>query len=135
MTVEIPQKFAERLEKAQYVWFTTVRADGMPQPTPVWFIREGDQFVIYSMPDAQKVKNIRANPKVALSFSESPDAEDYLVVMGEASLDPKAAAPAPTSPYMVKYAEGVKGINMTYESFTSTFTTAIRVTPARIRGE
>ncbi|MDZ4767285.1 MAG: TIGR03667 family PPOX class F420-dependent oxidoreductase [Chloroflexota bacterium] len=135
MTIEIPQKFAERLDKAQYVWFTTVRADGMPQPTPVWFIREQDGFVVYSMPDAQKVKNIRQNPKVALSFTESPDAEDYLVVMGEATLDPKAPAPATTSPYMVKYAQGIKDLGMTDEGFTTAFTTAIRVTPTRVRGE
>lgn len=135
MTVTLPPNFSERLEKAQYVWFTTVRADGMPQPTPVWFIREGDEFVIYSMPEAQKIKNIRQNPKVALSFNEHADAEQYIVVMGEARIDTKATPLVLGAPYLVKYEQGLKDIGMTPESFIREFTTVIRVTPTRVRGE
>ena len=52
MSIVIPEKFDEIIEKSEFIWFTTVREDGMPQPTPVWFVRDGDSFVIYSMPNA-----------------------------------------------------------------------------------
>ena len=48
MTAEIQAQ----LENAYYVWLTTVRADGMPQPTPVWFIwnKDTDTVVMFSEP-------------------------------------------------------------------------------------
>jgi PPOX class probable F420-dependent enzyme len=135
MSAEISPAFAQRIERAYYVWFTTVRADGQPQPTPVWFVREGDEFVIYSSPDARKVKNVLANPKVALSYTESLDAEDYLVVMGEARIDKQPSLPSKHAAYHAKYANGIIDIGMTDESFDARFSVAIYVTPTRVRGE
>ena len=135
MSVEISPAFAERIERAYYTWFTTVRADGQPQPTPVWFVRQDDEFIIYSTADAQKIKNVLANPKVALSFSEALDAETYLVIMGEAQIDRQPVPPSKNAAYHAKYANGIVDIGMTDESFDTTFTTAIRVSPTRVRGE
>ena len=74
----------------------------MPQPTPVWFVRDGDTFVTYSMPNAYKVKNIRANPKVALGLANE-DAGDYFVLQGEATID-ESIPPATQMPaYFQKY--------------------------------
>ena len=135
MSVDITPEFAERLEKAIYVWFTTIRADGMPQPTPVWFIRDGDTFLIYTTPDAQKLRNVRTHPKVALSYSATLDADDYLVIMGEAAVDPAAPQPTHNSAYMAKYTKDIAEIGMTPESFDETFTVPIRVTPTTVRGD
>jgi PPOX class probable F420-dependent enzyme len=135
MTSEIDPKFARHIASAYYMWLTTVRADGMPQPTPVWFIWENGQFTVYSSPTAQKVKNIRQNPKVALSFTSDPSAEEYLVVMGEATLE-EAAMPAPEVPaYIAKYRQGISDIKMTPESFAQYFSLAIHIKPTQIRGE
>ena len=135
MMVSIKPQFAQRLEHAMYIWFTTVRADGMPQPTPVWFIREDDTFLIYTTPDSQKLRNMAANSKVALSFNEGAEAEDYVVLMGEATVDEGAPAPISNAAYLEKYRQGISDINMTPESFSESFSVAIRVTPTRVRGE
>jgi PPOX class probable F420-dependent enzyme len=135
MTVDIKPQFAQRLENAVYIWFTTVRADGMPQPTPVWFIRENDTFLIYTTPDSQKLRNIEANAKVALSYNESEDADDYLVIMGEATVDDSALPAIDNVAYLEKYRQGISDINMTPESFNERFSVAIRVTPSHVRGE
>jgi PPOX class probable F420-dependent enzyme len=136
MTVEIESQFAERLNHAQYIWFTTVRADGMPQPTPVWFIGENDDtFLIYTTVDAQKLRNLKANAKVALSYNESDDADDYLVIMGEAKVDRSALAVIDNAAYLEKYRQGIADINMTPESFSESYSIAIRVTASHVRGE
>lgn len=135
MSADLKPEFASMIQNAYYVWFTTVRDDGMPQPTPVWFIWENDTFLIYSMPGAQKVRNIKACPLVALSYSDSHDAEQYVVIMGEARLEPKPVPPSKNAAYMAKYTQGIADINMTPESFDKTFSTAIRVIPTRVRGE
>ncbi|MFN8528315.1 MAG: pyridoxamine 5'-phosphate oxidase family protein [Anaerolineae bacterium] len=135
MTAQLDAQSAEMLQNAVYVWFTTVREDGMPQPTPVWFIQDGDSYLIYSMPSAQKVKNIRASSKVALSFAPNADAERYLVIMGHATVDPGAPKALDHAGYRAKYAPLIPGIGMTEEQFSSQFTTPIRVLPTRVRSE
>ncbi len=133
MTVIISPELGARIDKAYYVWFTTVRSDGMPQPTPVWFIREGETFLIYSQPNAQKIANIAANNKVALSFADSHDAEAFFVIMGEATVD-HAPVKANENPiYQQKYAQGIVDIKMTPESMAAMFSSLIRVTPIRVR--
>lgn len=133
--MEMKPQFAERLQRAYYIWFTTVREDGMPQPTPVWFIHEDGTYLIYTMPDSQKVRNLQTNSLVALSYNESNDAEDYVVIMGEAKIDRSAPPAIQNAAYMEKYRQGIRDINMTPESFTQTFSLAVRVVPLRVRGE
>lgn len=135
MSIHIKPEFAKAIEDAYYMWFTTVRDDGMPQPTPVWFIWENGTFLIYSMPSAHKVSNIKANPLVALSYSSSKDAEDYVVIMGEAKIERNATPPSQNAAYIEKYRQGITDIKMTPESFDKMFSTAIRVVPTRVRGE
>ena len=67
MAAEITPEIQTAIEKAYVIWFTTVRADGMPQPTPVWFVWDNGSFLIYSTPKAQKVRNIRANARTSAS--------------------------------------------------------------------
>ena len=66
MGVAIKPEFLERIQTAVYMWFTTVRADGMPQPTPVWFVWEDGTFLIYTGAQAQKYRNILEHPQVIL---------------------------------------------------------------------
>ena len=54
-----------RLRTEVILWLTTVRADGQPQSSPVWFVWDGRTFLIYSLP-SQKVPNIRRSPRVSL---------------------------------------------------------------------
>ncbi len=134
MSVAIPEKFNSLIENFQYIWFTTVRADGMPQPTPVWFVRDGDTFLIYTTPNSQKAKNIAANPKVALGLAND-DAGNYFVVQGEAVIDNAVSPPTQMSLYFAKYKDSITEIGMTPDSFDQTFTVSIRITPALVRGD
>jgi PPOX class probable F420-dependent enzyme len=133
--VEMKPELLQLIDEAYYVWFSTVRADGMPQPTPVWFIRDGDTFLIYSMPDAQKIHNIRQNPHVALSVTGDSQANRYVVIMGTAEIEENGTPPHLVPAYMQKYAEGVKELGYTPEQFGQGFTTTIRVKVNRVRGD
>ena len=65
------ERVARRLEQEIVVWLTTVRPNGTPEPSPVWFLWDGQTALIYSRPNNQKLRNIAANPNVALSFDGS----------------------------------------------------------------
>lgn len=133
--MDINPELAQQLNNAYYLWFTTVRSDGMPQPTPVWFVQDGESYLIYSAPDAQKIRNIENNPKVALSYTSDDEADTYVVMMGRATIEREITPAHHFPPYLDKYASGMEELGMTPEGFGQTFSVGIRVTPERVRGE
>jgi PPOX class probable F420-dependent enzyme len=134
MPATISPAFRQRIESALFVWLTTLRDDGMPQPTPVWFILDADDFLIYSQPHAHKVANIRANPKVALNFAFDERADIYIVVTGEATFDSSVPQVMDNPAYMTKYEQEIYAIDLTPEQMSRDYSTVIRVKPARVRG-
>jgi hypothetical protein len=60
----------ERLKTAQNIWIASVRPDGRPHLTPVWFALAGGKLYVSIDPDSVKSKNIAYNPRVALSLED-----------------------------------------------------------------
>lgn len=131
---EFGARVARRLREETIIWLTTVRADGRPQPSPVWFLWDGETVLIYSQPGKPKVRNIAANPRVALHFDGNGKGGDIVVFDGEARVDPDAP-PSNEIPELVeKYRQGIARLGGTPESFAREYSVAIRVTPAKVRG-
>ena len=128
------RKVKRRIKTEQEIWLTTAGLDGTPQPRPVWFIWDGESFLIYSQTTAHKLKHIRNNNKVALNFNSGGHDPDVVVFHGTAEVDESAPLPHVNKPYYRKYKEGIKGINMTPEQFSAEYPVAIRVTPYAVRG-
>ncbi len=66
---EFGTRALRRLSQEGIVWLTTVRHDRTPQPSPVWFLWDGETFLIYSQPDTQKLRNIAHSAKVSLHLN------------------------------------------------------------------
>ncbi len=64
------ERIARRLRNERLMWLTTVDANGMPQPTPVWFLWDEatSTILIYSRSDAKRLEHLQQNPRVALNF-------------------------------------------------------------------
>jgi PPOX class probable F420-dependent enzyme len=135
MPLKISQKIAQRFRRELIMWFTTVRPDGMPQPTPVWFLWDGDTFLIYSRPGTRKLRNLAHNSRVALNLNCDEWGSKVVVVTGEASVDQAALPANRNAAYLRKYREGIAQIEMTPESMASEYSVAIRVRPLHIRQE
>ena len=86
--MKIPQTVREVLEKGPLAHLTTLNSDGAPQVTVVWVGFEDEEFVMAHLAMHQKVKNIRRDPRVALSLlSDKTNAagmREYVVVHGKA---------------------------------------------------
>jgi len=69
----------------------TINPDGSPQVTLAWVGLDGNDVVIATMPDQRKIRNMRRDPRVALSI-ETPDKDpasgldQYLVIYGNATV-------------------------------------------------
>jgi PPOX class probable F420-dependent enzyme len=127
-------RVARRLRDDTIVWLVTVGADGTPEPSPVWFLWEGQSALIFSKPDAPKVRNIARNPAVALHFDGDGRGGDVVVMTGRADVLEQAPAFAEIPEYVRKYADGISGIGLTPELMAKVFSTALRVTPTKLRG-
>jgi PPOX class probable F420-dependent enzyme len=135
MPIQISEHLAERLKNEEVAWLTTVRADGMPLPTPIWFLWEGGEFLVYSQPGARKIANLRGNPKAALNLNSDESGGSVAVFYGEARIDlnPIPAHKAPG--YLEKYREGIASLDMTPEEMAEEYSAAIRLRPTRVREE
>src|SRR5271168_753981 len=86
--MKTPQSLRDVIDQGPYAHLTTLNRDGSPQVTVVWVGIQGDEFVIGHLAVHQKVKNIRRDPRVALSLlgdkTNAQGLREYLVVYGEA---------------------------------------------------
>lgn len=128
-TTAVGKRAAAQLTTEQVVWFTTVGGDSAPQPSPVWFLWDGETVLVFSRPDAPKVRNMVRNPQVALNFRT-----DSLVISGQAAIAPEAPRPETIAAYLEKYRDGIARLGMTPDALRATYSTALRVQPTRVRG-
>jgi hypothetical protein len=82
----------DRLAAEKYVLLTTYRKDGTGVPTPVWVARDGESLLVWSAPDAGKVKRVRRDPRVAVAPCTSRGRPTGPEVSGTAELVEGAAA-------------------------------------------
>lgn len=120
-----------RLQHDQAAWLTTVSPDGVPQPTPVWYLYDGDTFLIYSEPGKPKIRNIQANPRVSLHLDGDRAGLDIVIVEGTAEI---GGPPADTvSAYVQKYRDGFTRIKMDAAKFATSYSVPIRIRADRTR--
>jgi len=131
---EFGARVARRLTDDTIGWLTTVSADGTPQPSPVWFLWDGETVLIYSQPNTPKLRHIAANPRVSLNLDGNGRGGDIIILTGEARIDDAAPSSAALPAYQAKYAVGIRQLGMTAEGFAQAYRVPIRFRPAKLRG-
>ena len=133
-TTEFGQRVARRLRDETIGWLTTVGPDGTPQPSPIWFLWDGETILIYSRPDTPKLRNIERTPRAALNLDGDGHGGDIVVLTGEAHVDRDAPAAQDYPEYLEKYRQGIARIGMTPEQFAEAYSVPVRMTPTKLRG-
>lgn len=86
--MQVPASVESLLAGGAIGHLVTVDQDGGPQVSCAWVGIEDDEFVIGTLFDQRKLRNIRREPRVALSFESDVTNEwglkEYLVVRGSA---------------------------------------------------
>ena len=59
---------------------------GQPQSSPVWFVWEEDEFLVYAQPRSWKMRNIRVNPQVSLHLNSDTAGGRVVTFEGSARL-------------------------------------------------
>ena len=86
----IPDSARAVLESDALAHLVTLSPDGSPQVSIVWVGLEGDEIVSGHLREQQKLRNIRRDPRVAMSLetgrTNSIGLREYLVVHGRATI-------------------------------------------------
>ncbi|MEA2448022.1 MAG: uncharacterized protein QOK47_1659 [Actinomycetota bacterium] len=79
----IPEKYADILDKKVFAQWATIGPTGEPQVNPVWFDFDGEHILISQTKTRQKFRNVKRDPRVAISFLDPDNPYRYLEVRGE----------------------------------------------------
>jgi PPOX class probable F420-dependent enzyme len=86
----VNERVRELVTSGLYATLITLNKDGSPHVTLAWTGVENDQIVIGTLMDQKKLKNIRREPRVTLSYETSNlnpfGLREYLVVYGTAEV-------------------------------------------------
>jgi PPOX class probable F420-dependent enzyme len=133
MAMEIPPEVNDRLATEQNIWLTTTRADGLPLPNTVWFLWRKGEFLVFTVPDSVKMKNMRRNPLVALNFNTSSlDGSDIAIFHAEADVNCAQQSKEEFQAYLTKYKEGLEMLGITREVLLESYR-LVRMKPTRFR--
>ena len=124
----------ERLRSDIMIWLNTVRLDGRPHSAAVWFLWDGSQFLIFSQPNTQKIRNLQHNPNVVLALDNTKNGSDVIVIEGKAELLKQGDVNTTLSAYAEKYLPELKDMGWTPESMAADYSQPIRVTPTKFVG-
>jgi PPOX class probable F420-dependent enzyme len=134
VTTPFGARVERRLAGEIIIWLVTQGKDGTPQPSPVWFLREDNDLLIYSRPDTPKLRSIARAPQVSLHFDGDGHGGDIIVFTGTAAIDPTALSSDRLPAYQEKYGASIARIGMTPEHFAKGYSVALRVTITSVRG-
>ena len=82
MTAQIPEKFMDLVRQPAFANLATLMKDGSPHVTPVWFDYDGSFVRVNSAVGRVKDRNMRNNPRVALSIMDPQNPYRYLEIRG-----------------------------------------------------
>ncbi|RAY16142.1 TIGR03667 family PPOX class F420-dependent oxidoreductase [Actinomadura craniellae] len=131
---EFGARVRRRLAEERVVWLTAVADDGTPQPNPVWFVWDGDAFLIYTSPDSRRMRHLLRRPRVSLHFNGDEVGHDIVVFGGVAEQVPEPRPAVEVPEYHAKYREAIDRVFGGPGEFTRTHPVALRIRPTSLRG-
>ncbi|MEX1004176.1 MAG: PPOX class F420-dependent oxidoreductase [Acidimicrobiia bacterium] len=74
------------LEERPTLTLGTIRKDGSPQASVVWYLWDGSSFLVSTVPTTAKWQNLLRDPRCSLCVEE-PGSGQMVVAYGQATLD------------------------------------------------
>ena len=122
------------LEEEPIVWLSMVRPDGRPHLVPIWFWWDGEAILIFSKPNAQKIRNLRGRPDVMLALGDADEDFDVGLLRGTAELLDRPTREVVPAAHLAKYTDRMAAIGLDADTYVATYSQVIRITPADYLG-
>jgi PPOX class probable F420-dependent enzyme len=89
--MRLPESARQLIESGAHAHLVTLNPDGSPQVTIVWAGVDGDDIVAAHLYESHKVRNMRQDGRVAVTFESDTTSDmgllEYLVVYGQARIE------------------------------------------------
>ena len=82
MGLPIPPNVRKLLEGKNFAHMATLMKDGSPQVTVVWVDIEGDRIIVNTAEGRAKPRNVRRDPRVAISIADQEEPERAAFIRG-----------------------------------------------------
>jgi len=79
---QVPDAYADILSKPAFAHLSTLMKDGSPQSSPVWIDTDGPLLLVNSAEGRVKDRNVRRDPRVALSVCDPQNPYRSLMIRG-----------------------------------------------------
>ena len=131
--MHIPSNVEQRLRDEPIMWMTTVTPGGVPQASPIWFLWDGNEFLMFSKDDTARIRNVSDNPKISFNLEGDGRGGAVVVIEGTARID-RDHPPATEMPeYIEKYQGFLDAYEWTPASFATDYPVPILIRPDRLR--
>jgi len=80
--MELPRELIVLMKQPSTAYIATLMPDGSPQLSQTWIDTDG-QYVIFNTPEEfQKARNLRRDPRIAITVSDPAEPSRYYAVRG-----------------------------------------------------
>ncbi|MDP9026143.1 MAG: PPOX class F420-dependent oxidoreductase [Actinomycetota bacterium] len=81
--MQLPDKVLDLLRHRGITYLATLMPDGSPQLTQTWVDTDGEFVIINTVEGHQKIRNIRRDPRVAVSVADPQNTRDFVQLRGQ----------------------------------------------------
>ncbi|MBF6125328.1 PPOX class F420-dependent oxidoreductase [Nocardia brasiliensis] len=74
------------LDGKNYAVLATLNADGSPQTSTMWVLRDGNDLLFSTLAGRLKHRNMLRDPRVSVTVIDSADGESYVELRGRATI-------------------------------------------------
>jgi PPOX class probable F420-dependent enzyme len=82
--MKLSEKAKKLLDGKNFANVATLMPDGSPQVAPVWVDREGDYVILNSAKSRQRTKNLKRDPRVAITIYDQTNPYSNISIRGKA---------------------------------------------------
>jgi PPOX class probable F420-dependent enzyme len=81
--VKLSKKALKLIEGKNFAHLATLMKEGSPQVTPVWVDHDGDFILVNTAEGRLKLRNVRRDPRVAISIIDQRDPYTMVAIRGK----------------------------------------------------
>jgi PPOX class probable F420-dependent enzyme len=125
---------ARALCDSRVLWLSSVSADGRPHIVPAWFLWDAGRIVLFSKPNARKVRNLRRHPRAMVALGVPGPDFDVELIEADAETPPTTAAETMPPAFAAKYRRLLRRAGLSASRFGEVYSQPIVLRPTRFLG-
>ena len=126
------KEMESHLDEAHVAALVTLNEDGSPHVAPVWYRYRAGSLEIVTNEHYAKMRNIRRDPRVALSVASDSEPYWYVVFEGKAEIADRNVEQS-TLEMCTRYQGAKRGAEYAKDLLSESGTVILEISPARIK--